>query len=64
MAQELCIINFKGYKNLKEAIRLAAFHTGHKNSSQFLLSIVGKNKAVFQHLTELNKKEQKKILVK
>lgn len=55
MAEELTIINFKGEPELKEAIRRAAFHGGHKNSTEFLLKIVGGNKLVKEQLEEMKK---------
>lgn len=56
MAANDKIVNFKAEPKLKEAIRLAAFYTGHANSSKFLKSIVMKNKDV--------KKEFEKLMVK
>lgn len=55
MAEDLTIINFKAGPELKEAIRRAAFHGDHKNSSEFLLKIVNSNKLV---KTELEKMEK------
>ena len=52
----MAIINFKGNEDLKEAIRLAAFYTGKKNSSDFIRSLVEKNSDVQKELKKLLKK--------
>ncbi len=52
------IINFKGTKELKEAVRQAAFYTGKKNSSDFVRSLVQACPDVQRYL----KKAEKKIV--
>lgn len=50
------IINFKGSEELKEAIRQAAFFAKHKNSSEFIRSILTKNTAVKKEFEKIIKK--------
>lgn len=47
------MINFKGTKDLKEAIRIAAFVSGCKNSSEFMRKIITKNTVVKKELEKL-----------
>lgn len=52
----MVIINFKETKEVKEAVRVAAFHGGYKNSSQLLAEIVKSNPLVNKELKKLKKK--------
>jgi len=49
----MAIINFKGSEDLREAIRIAAFNTGKKNSSEFLRELVEENNDVKKEIKKL-----------
>jgi len=53
---EKVIINAKGNKSLKEAIRLASVMTGKKSSSAFIIELLEKNEHVQKALKTLEKK--------
>lgn len=50
------IINFKGTKELKQAIRIAAASTGCASSSEFIKNILTENQLVSKELKKLSKK--------
>lgn len=50
------IINFKGTKELKQAIRIAAANDGCASSSEFIKNILTANDLVSKELKKLSKK--------
>lgn len=50
------IINMKGTKQLKEAVRRAAFQAGYINSSQFMLAVLSENQYVKKEMKKVTKK--------
>lgn len=52
----MVIINFKETKEVKEAIRVAAFHGGYKNSSQLLAHAVKSFPLISKELKKGKKK--------
>lgn len=55
------IINAKGTKQLKEAIRVVAFNQGHSNSSKTIVEILEANPAVSKALKELQRGRKNKV---
>lgn len=53
------IINAKGSKELKEAIRVVAFKQGHSNSSKTIVDILEANPSVARTLKEIKKSSKK-----
>jgi hypothetical protein len=50
------IINAKGTKQLKEAIRVVAFNQGHSNSSKTIVEILESNPLISKELRRTKKK--------
>lgn len=55
------IINAKGSKELKEAIRVVAFKQGHSNSSRTVVEILEANPQVARVLKDLQRGVKKKV---
>ena len=55
------IINAKGTKQLKEAIRVVAYHQGHSNSSRTIVEILERDPYVARALKTLQRGIKNKV---
>lgn len=60
MAKEK-IINIKGTKVLKEAIRVVAFNQGHSNSSKTITEILEANPLISKEVRKLSGNRKNKV---
>lgn len=55
------IINAKGSRELKEAIRIVAFNEGHSNSSKTIVAVLEQDPAIKRELKKLQRSSKNKV---